>query len=232
MDPQDSSLLNSTSGSLPQEEENSEQSTRRISERAPQTSTRRYLLLVGLSMIAIVGVALTILRLSFPSDQLPEGAYLRVAKAVTNNDPASFFAYLEEPAQHACFTISRYRSDARRLIEETYPMEAAQKALKKLGEPILEGDGPAIFSSYAKTQGWVEQLRADLSGVKTTRVEGLRATIETVRGTRYSFRRRPNGIWGMTAFTASLLAEAEKSARDFELISRAATEYRRATPGK
>jgi hypothetical protein len=55
---------------------------------------------------------------------------------------------------------------------------------------------------------------------------GERATVETARGTRYPFRRRPeNGIWGLTLFTATLAAEAERAARDFALIERAADDY-------
>ena len=53
-------------------------------------------------------------------------------------------------------------------------------------------------------------------------------TVETVRGTRYPFRRRPNGIWGLTLFTATLVAEAEKAARDAKLIDKAAADYERA----
>jgi hypothetical protein len=40
-------------------------------------------------------------------------------------------------------------------------------------------------------------------------VQGERASVVTVRGTRYPFRKCPNGIWGLTIFTANLLAEAE-----------------------
>ena len=57
---------------------------------------------------------------------------------------------------------------------------------------------------------------------------GERATIETARGTRYAFRRRENGIWGLTMFTAELLAESEKAARDLEMVKRAADDYERA----
>ncbi len=57
---------------------------------------------------------------------------------------------------------------------------------------------------------------------------GERATIETARGTRYGFRRRPNGIWGLTLFTAELLAEAERAARDAEVVDKAAGDYEHA----
>jgi hypothetical protein len=56
-----------------------------------------------------------------------------------------------------------------------------------------------------------------------------RATVQTARGTRYPFRIRPeNGIWGLTLFTAELVQEAERAARDFQLIDRAAADYERA----
>jgi hypothetical protein len=49
----------------------------------------------------------------------------------------------------------------------------------------------------------------------------------TARGTRYPFRRRENGMWGLTLFTAELVAEAEKAARDFDVVKRAADDYAR-----
>ena len=57
---------------------------------------------------------------------------------------------------------------------------------------------------------------------------GDRATLETARGTRYAFRKRENGVWGLTAFTAELVAEAEKAARDAEIVTKAADDYARA----
>ncbi|MFS8065583.1 MAG: hypothetical protein ACMG6S_04345 [Byssovorax sp.] len=54
-----------------------------------------------------------------------------------------------------------------------------------------------------------------------------RVTIETARGTRYSFRRRDNGIWGLSLFTADLVAESERAARDAEVVEQAAADYAR-----
>lgn len=56
-------------------------------------------------------------------------------------------------------------------------------------------------------------------------VKGERATVVTGRGTRYAFRRRENGIWGLTLFTAELQAEAERATRDLEVVDRAARDY-------
>jgi hypothetical protein len=70
-------------------------------------------------------------------------------------------------------------------------------------------------------------LRKDLSGVVRVDIEGERATVVTARGTRYPFRRRDNGIWGLTIFTADLMAESERASRDLENISRAADDYDR-----
>ena len=85
-----------------------------------------------------------------------------------------------------------------------------------------------MFGLYARRLGWVKRLRRDLSGVGHVEVRGERATVETARGTRYPFRRRQNGIWGLTLFTGALVAEAERAARDFALIDRAARDYERA----
>ena len=64
--------------------------------------------------------------------------------------------------------------------------------------------------------------------MKRVEVVGERATVETTRGTRYAFRRRENGIWGLTLFTPVLDAEAERAARDFSVIDKAAADYARA----
>ena len=90
-------------------------------------------------------------------------------------------------------------------------------------------DGADVFALYARRLGFVDRLRRDLSGVARVDVRGERATVETARGTRYPFRRRPeNGIWGLTLFTPVLQGEAERAARDFALIDRAASDYERA----
>jgi hypothetical protein len=89
-------------------------------------------------------------------------------------------------------------------------------------------DGADVWLALAESRGFIARLRKDLSGVKRVEVAGERATIETARGTRYAFRRRDNGIWGLTTFTAELVAEAEKAARDLEIVERAASDYERA----
>jgi hypothetical protein len=52
--------------------------------------------------------------------------------------------------------------------------------------------------------------------------------VVTARATRYPFRRRDNGIWGLTIFTAELEAEAERATRDLDMVDRAARDYERA----
>ena len=44
------------------------------------------------------------------------------------------------------------------------------------------------------------------------------------------FRRRENGIWGLTMFTAELQAEAERASRDLEVVDAAARDYAGARP--
>lgn len=52
-----------------------------------------------------------------------------------------------------------------------------------------------VFALYAEREHWLDRLRRDMSGIKKVEVAGERATVETVKGTRYPFRRRDNGIW-------------------------------------
>jgi hypothetical protein len=49
-----------------------------------------------------------------------------------------------------------------------------------------------------------------------------------VRGTRYPFRLRDNGIWGLTLFSAALAAEAERASRDLAVVNLAADDFDRA----
>lgn len=168
--------------------------------------------------------------LTFPSDQTPEGAYARIAKAVNTGRPAELFPYLETAAQHACYTLRDYRRRSRDRVLATYPEpERAERAgqWRALAETP---DGSDAFVVVATEQRWIDRLRRDLSGVRSVQIEGERATLETVRGTRYAFRRRENGIWGLTHFTAFLVAEAERAARDHAMVERAAQDYERAQP--
>lgn len=164
---------------------------------------------------------------TFPSDRTPEGAYLRVVKAVNEGKPEEFFAYIEEEAQHASFTIGNYRREALALARRSYP-EAEYTALEVEYGPLAAAkDGAQVFAHYAKSEGWMAQLRRDLSGIDHVERSGKRATVETTKGTRYAFRERPNGIYGLTAFTPALTEEAARAARDLELVKQAAADYQR-----
>jgi len=193
----------------------------------PARKKQAIVLLVALA----VGLALhaAASHLFYPSDRTPEGAYYRVMIAVNRAEPKDLFAYLETPAQHACYTIRDYRKRARARVLAAYPEpERTAEAVRHAVEADAP-DGADVFSLYAKRLGWMTRLRRDLSGISRVETQGDRATVETVRGTRYPFRRRPeNGIWGLTLFTATLAAEAERAARDFALIDGAAKDYERA----
>jgi hypothetical protein len=190
---------------------------------------RKVLVRTGLALVALLLGVLVVKHLSYPSDRTPEGAYFRVAIAVNRGDPKQFFAYLETPAQHACYTIRDYRKKARARVLAAYP-EPERSALAERHRAEADApDGADVFVLYALRLGWINRLRRDLSGIQKVEMNGERATVETVRGTRYPFRRRPeNGIWGLTLFTATLAEEAERAARDFQLIERAALDYQRA----
>jgi hypothetical protein len=187
----------------------------------------------SLGRLLVLGVLLTPLLyfayswLTFPSDKTPEGAYLRVVRAVNEARPAALFAYTEEAAQHACFTIRDYRKDALGAARGSYPQEELQALELDYGPYAQAPDGSDVFALIATEQGWLEQLRADVSGIKRVTVEGPRATVETAKGTRYSLRRRPGGIWGLTAFTPILVEEAERAARDLEQVKKAAADFAR-----
>jgi hypothetical protein len=194
------------------------------------TRRHRTLLLVGAVATVLFG-GLAWVWLTYPSDRTPEGAYLRVVIAVNRGRAQDFFAYLETPAQHSCFTVRDYRRKARALVAETYPEPERTRWITTY-EPLANAaDGADVFALYAEQHSWLERLRRDMSGVAAVEIDGERATVTTARGTRYPFRVRENGIWGLTLFTATLVSEAERAARDYSLIQEAAEDYRRASGG-
>lgn len=197
-----------------------------------KTSLRVSLWIAGFLCLGLVGWV-AFLQLSYPSDRTPEGAYLRVASAVNVGRPEEFFAYIETRAQHASYTIRDYRRKARERVLAAYPEPERSTLARELAPYADAEDGADVFAHYARTRGWVTRLRRDLSGIRSVEQHGERATVETVRGTRYPFRiRTENGIWGLTLYTAELVAEAERAARDYELFDQAARDYERVRAAK
>lgn len=188
---------------------------------------RRGLIYVALGLAALGAARLVYAYASFPSDRTPEGAYLRVAIAVNRGRAEDFFAYIETRAQHAAYTIRDYRRKARERVRAAYPEPERSRLLAAYAAEADAPDGADVFALYAKRYGWMARLRRDLSGIRRIERAGERATVETVRGTRYPFRRRDNGIWGLTEFTPVLDAEAERAARDFTVIDKAAEDFAR-----
>jgi hypothetical protein len=187
---------------------------------------RRTALALGAAaaLTGLLGVALT----RFPEDTTPEGAYLRIARSISKGDLRGCFPYLEDRAQHAAHTIRAYRRKARDRIAESYPEPERSRRMALYQAHADAPEGADVWAEMAARLGWMARLRRDLSGIATLEVAGERATLETAHGTRYAFRRRDNGIWGMTLFTAELTAEAERAARDWEVVERAALDYERA----
>lgn len=191
--------------------------------------TRRRQVLLGGALLVALGAGAAGLRvlLGFPPDTTPEGAYLRIAYAMSRGDVSMVFPYLEDAAQHAAYTIRDYRKQARDLVQRDFP-EPERSRLVALYSPHADApDGSDVFVAMANDAGWLGRLRRDLSGIGSVEVQGERATVVTARGTRYAFRRRENGIWGLTLFTGELVAEAERAARDFDVVKKAAEDYRR-----
>jgi len=190
--------------------------------------TRRALIYVLAGLASVLLIAFVWAHVSFPSDRTPEGAYLRVVIAVNRGRAQDFFAYTETRAQHACYTIRDYRKKMRERVLQSFPEPERSRLAAEYAEQAAAPDGADVLAIYAKQNGWMNQLRKDMSGVAKIEVQGERATVQTAHGTRYPFRRRDNGIWGLTQFTAILSAEAEKAARDLALIDKAASDYEHA----
>jgi hypothetical protein len=189
---------------------------------------RTLLVLAAIVTLLVVAGSVAIARRPFPPDTTPEGAYDRIALAIAERRPRDAFAYLETEAQWACFTIRDLRKRASDRVRAAYPPAEQPRLLDAWREEAEAPDGADVFVLMAKHDAWIERLQRDLSGIAQVDVQGERATVVTVRGTRYPFRRRDNGIWGLTIFTAQLQAEAERAARDMEMVEKAAWDYERA----
>jgi len=191
-------------------------------------TTKTTTLIGGALLASVLGALLVYWLVRFPPDTTPDGAYMRIAHAVGRGEPDDCFAYLEEEAQHATFTIADYSQRITERINETFPEPQRSEALARYGTLAGGERGPGTWALLARERGWIGRLRRDLSGSVSVEIVGERATIVTARGSRYPFRRRPNGIWGLTIFTVELTAESERLARDWASIQRAAEDYRRA----
>jgi len=166
----------------------------------------------------------------FPPDTAPEGAYARIALSIAQRRPHDAFAYLETEAQWAAYTIRDARKKAVGRVRASYPPDQRAPLVDAWKEAAGAPDGADVFAMLAVRRGWVARLDRDLSGAGHVEIEGERATVVTARGTRYPFRRRENGIWGLTIFTAELQAEAERASRDLDTVERAAADYDRVKP--
>ncbi len=193
----------------------------------PKRTARRVIGTVACSvLLAVAAYAVSSkVRRPFPSDHTPEGAYMRIALGVNQDDPRAFFAYLETDAQWASFTIREMRAKASKRISESYPEPQRTEMLEPYKLAAGASDGAELFARLYAQRGWARRLRKDLSGVAKVEVEGDRASVVTAQGTRWAFRVRDNGIWGITLFTAELLAEASKATRDLDAVSAAAADY-------
>jgi hypothetical protein len=176
-----------------------------------------------------IGVVALVFYKPFPPDKTPEGSYARIAKAIAEDRSRDVFPYLEQDAQDAAFSIRDMRRAACDSITQSYPAGTERDALLVSYRAEADApDGPDVFMLLDKKRGFVARLRKDLSGIAKTESQGERATITTVKGTRYTFRRRPNGVWGLTRFTAEMLDESERAARDLASVRAAADDYARA----
>lgn len=200
----------------------------RRSAKPPRSIGRRGLLVAG-GAAAVAAAGLGLYQLfRFPPDTTPEGAYMRVAYMLGGGNARGCFSYLEDAAQHAAYTIRDYRKKASDRVAAAYPEPERSRLLAQYRPFATADDGADVWLVLAERRGWIGRLRRDLSGIVKTELSGDRATIETAGGTRYALRRRENGMWGLTMFTAELVAEAERAARDFDVVDRAASDYERA----
>ncbi len=194
----------------------------------PLFARRRLLAGVG-GFVVVAGLAALALRRPFPSDHTPEGAWLRIALAIHKQRLEDAFAYLETEAQWASFSIGKSHAKALSLAA-SFPVDEQAAIRERYTRFGSHPDGPEVFAAFGKDHHFETRLKKDLSGVGHVEIDGERATVVTARGTRHPFRRRENGIWGLTIFTGELLAESRRAARDLEALEKSAADFARLKP--
>jgi hypothetical protein len=188
---------------------------------------RPLLFLAALVLLLIWAGTYAINHRPFPLDTTPEGAYARIALCIAERRPGDAFPYLETEGQWAAYTIRDMRRKACDRVRASYPAGERERLLDAWHEEAGAPEGADVFALLAVRRRWIARLERDLSGATRVDIQGERATVVTARGTHYPFRRRDNGIWGLTVFTAELQAEAERASRDLEVVERAAADYDR-----
>jgi hypothetical protein len=180
---------------------------------------------IGGLTLALFGLIWWRIRKPFPPDTTPEGAYLRIAQSLAQKRIKDAFAYLEDEAQWACFSIRDERQKAWKQIEQTFP-ESEKASLRGRYEAAAKAaDGAELWALLAEERGFRKRLARDMSGITKTELSEDRATITTAQGTRYTLRRRKNGIWGLTMFTAELIQERANATRDAKIIAESSADY-------
>ncbi|WP_437677477.1 hypothetical protein [Sorangium sp. So ce131] len=190
---------------------------------------RRTAIALGITAAACVLTGFNVIR--SPKDTTPEGVYLRIANALGRGDVRLVFVHLDDQARRACHAIRDHRQKASDRIQASYPEPERSKLLALYKAHAEAPDGADVWVDMATRMGWIARLRRDLSGVASVvgvGAAGEEAAVETTRGARYTFRRRDDGTWGLSMFTAELIAEAERAARDWDVVERAALDYDRA----
>src|SRR5436309_1652788 len=90
-------------------------------------------------------------RASFPDEKTPEGAYARIAVAITEGRPRDCFAYLETQSQWAAYSILDFRRKILKLVEESYPDPLRGKLVTEYAAAGRAEDGADIWALYAES---------------------------------------------------------------------------------
>jgi hypothetical protein len=185
-----------------------------------------------LAAIAVAAVLAAVYVRRYPAETTPEGAYLRLAKHLELGQPELAFSYLEVDARDAAYAMARARTDALAKVRVSFPREEALAFADSYAALATGDDGPKAFARYAEPRGWLRRLTKDVSPIDHVEAEGDRATVVTRKGTRYPFHRDRDGRFGLTSFTAELVAQAKRAARDLEVVERSAADYERRRSGE
>ncbi len=186
----------------------------------------RVLFALAFCLVIALGTALVTHR-PFPPDATPEGAYARIALALSNGRPKDAFAYLETDAQWAGYLDPRRSETGRRAREGKLPGDRTGSVARGVAQRGGRAGRRRCVRSSGQTP-WVD--RAAREGLVGRDSDGNTGRPRDHRNrAKHALLVSPTRQrhLGADPFTAELQAEAERAARDLDVVERAADDYDR-----
>ena len=158
-------------------------------------------------------------------EDTPRAALARLGPCVDRGDAQCLFRGLDRDSRWSVETIHRSLTEARDLVERSYPGPARVGALGAWSQVALAATPAAAFAALAAERGWTAALSAGFGAAAEVRRTGPEeAEAITTRGARLSFARH-DGDWGLALWSAELQRDKLRILDNLEQIRNNAREF-------